>query len=163
MVKNLPANAGDIRDPCSIPGLGRSLGGGHSNPLQYSCLENPHGQGILEGYSPWSHKESDTTEAAAHVDFFMIHLSHLYMTTGKIIALTTQAFVSKILSLLLNTLSRFVTAFLPRSKHLLILWLQSLSPVVLEPKKVKSVTISTFSPSICHEVIRLNDAMIFVF
>ena len=85
------------------------------------------------------------------------------MTTGKIIALTTQTFVSKILSLLLNMLSRFVIAFLPRSKHLLILWLQSLSPVVLEPKKVKSVIISTFSPSICHEVIRLDDAMILVF
>ena len=101
--------------------------------------------------------------SSTHVAFFMIHLSHLYMTTGKIIALTTQTFVSKILSLLLNMLSRFVIAFLPRSKHLLILWLQSLSPVVLEPKKVKSVIISTFSPSICHEVIRLDDAMIFVF
>ena len=63
VVKNLPANAGDIRDKSSIPGSGRSPGGGHGNPLQYSCLENPHGQRSLEGYSPLGHKESDATEA----------------------------------------------------------------------------------------------------
>ena len=63
MVKNLPANAGDLRDAGSIPGLGRSPGGGHGNPLQYSCLENPHGQRSLEGYSPWGSKEWDMTEA----------------------------------------------------------------------------------------------------
>ena len=62
VVKNPPANAGDIRDVGSIPGLGRSLGGGHGNPLQYSYLENPHGQRSLEGYSSWGCKESDTTE-----------------------------------------------------------------------------------------------------
>ena len=62
MVKNLPASAGDIRDSGSIPRLGRSPGGGHGNPLQYSCLENPHGQRSLAGYSPWGHKESDETE-----------------------------------------------------------------------------------------------------
>ena len=92
----------------------------------------------------------------------MVQLSHPYMTTGKTIALTIQTFVCKEMSLLLNTLSRFVIAFLPRSKHLLISWLQSPSSVILEPKKIKSVTASTFSPSICHEVMGL-DAMILVF
>ena len=74
------------------------------------------------------------------------------MTTGKITALTTQTFVIKVMSLLCNTLSRFVIAFLSRSKHLLISWLQSPSTVILLPKKRKSVTASTFSPFICHEV-----------
>ena len=60
--KNPPANTGDLRDSVSVPGLGRSPGEGHGNPLQYSCLENPHGQKSLEGYSPWCHKELDTTE-----------------------------------------------------------------------------------------------------
>ena len=73
--------------------------------------------------------------------FFIVQLSHPYMTTGKTIALTTQTFVGKVISLLFNTWSRFVTAFLPRSKHLLISWLQSLSAVILEPKKIKSVTV----------------------
>ena len=66
VVKNLPDSAGDIRDSGSIPGLGRSPGGGHGNPLLYSCLENPHGQRSLAGYSPWSHKESDATELTQH-------------------------------------------------------------------------------------------------
>ena len=74
------------------------------------------------------------------------------MTTGKTIALTRWTFVGKVMSLLFNTLSRFVIAFLPRSKHLLISWLQSPSAVILETKKIKSVTASTFYPSICHEV-----------
>ena len=87
----------------------------------------------------------------------MVQLSHPYMTTGKNIALTIWTFVSKVMSLLSNTLSRFVIAFLPRSKGLLIPWLQSPSTVILEPKKIKSV-----SPSICHEVMGL-DAMILVF
>ena len=84
------------------------------------------------------------------------------MTTGKTIALTRRTFVGKVMSLLFNMMSRLVIAFLPRSKHLLILWLQSLSTVILEPKKIKSVTVSTFPPSICHEVKGL-DAMILVF
>ena len=75
-----------------------------------------------------------------HSAFFMVQLSHPYMTTGKTIALTTQTFVGKVISLLFNTWSRFVTAFLPRSKHLLISWLQLPSAVTLEPKKIKSVT-----------------------
>ena len=72
--------------------------------------------------------------------------------TGKTTALTIQTFVGKVMSLLFNTLSTFVIVFLPRSKHLLISWLQSLSAVILEPKKMKSVTVSIFFPSICHEV-----------
>ena len=84
------------------------------------------------------------------------------MTTGKTIALTRWTFVSKVMSLLFNMLSRFVIAFLPRSKHVLISWLQSLSTVILEPKKIKSVTISIFSPSLCHEVMGL-DTMILIF
>ena len=84
------------------------------------------------------------------------------MTTGKTIALTRQTFVCKVMSLLFNMLSRLVIAFLPRSKRLLISWLQSLSTVILEPKKIKSVTVSIVSPSICHEVMG-PDAMILVF
>ena len=95
-------------------------------------------------------------------DFFMVQLSHPYMTTGRTISLTMQSFVGKVISLLLNTLSRFVIAFLPRSKSLLISWLQSPSAVTLEPKKIRSVTVSIFSSSICHNVMGL-EAMILVF
>ena len=85
--------------------------------------------------------------------FFMIQCSHPYMTTGKIIALTIWTFVSKVISLLFNMLSRFVIAFLPKSKRLLISWLQSPSAVILEPKKIKSVTVSTFPLCVWHEMI----------
>ena len=88
--------------------------------------------------------------------------SHIHTTTGKTIALTRRTFVSKVMSLLFNTLSKFVIAFLKRSKNLYILWLQSLSKVILEPKKMKSIIISTFCLSICYEVMRA-DAIIFVF
>ena len=91
----------------------------------------------------------------------MVQLSQPHMTTGKTIDLTTWTFVSKVMSLLFNSLSRFVIAFLPRSKHLLISWLQSPSAVILKLKKIKSVTVSIFSPSICHEVMGL-DAIILV-
>ena len=84
------------------------------------------------------------------------------MTTGKTMALTRQTFVDKITSLLFNMLSRLVITFLPRSKHLLISWLQSPSAVILEPRKIKSATVSTVSPSISHEVMG-PDAMIFIF
>ena len=84
------------------------------------------------------------------------------MITGKTVALTRQTFVGKVMSLLFNTLSRFVIAFLPRSKCLLISWLQSPSAVILEPPKIKSVSISIFSPSVCYEVMG-PDAMILVF
>ena len=94
-----------------------------------------------------------------HSAFFMVQLSHPYKTTGKIITLTIWTFVGKVMSLHFNMLSRLVIAFLPRNECLLISWLQSPSAVILEPKKIKSVTVY---PSICHEVMGL-DAMIFVF
>ena len=94
--------------------------------------------------------------------FFIVQLSHPYMTTGKAIALTRQTFVSNVMSLLFNMLSRLVIAFLSRSEHLLISWLQSPSSVILESKKIKFFTFSIVSPSICHEVME-PDAMIFVF
>ena len=94
--------------------------------------------------------------------FFIVQLSHPYMTTGKTIALTRQTFVGKIMSLLLNMLSRLIITFPKRSKHLLISWLQLPSAVILEPRKIKSATVSTVSPSICYEVMGL-DAMIFIF
>ena len=94
--------------------------------------------------------------------FFTVQLSHSYMTTGKTIALTRQTFVGKVISLLFNMLSMLVITFLLRSKRLLISWLQSPSAVILEPQKIKSDTVSTVSPSICHEVM-VPDAMIFVF
>ena len=97
-----------------------------------------------------------------HSAFFTVQLSHPYMTTGKTIALTRRTFVGKVMSLLLNMLSRLVITFLPRSKRLLISWLQSQSAVILKPPKIKPVTVSTVSPSICHEVMG-PDAMIFVF
>ena len=97
-----------------------------------------------------------------HSAFFTVQISHSYMTTGKTIALTRWTFVGKGLSLLFNMLSRLVITFLLRSKHLLISWLQSPSAVILEPKKINSLTVSTFSPSICLEVMG-PDVMIFVF
>ena len=95
-----------------------------------------------------------------HSAFFMVQLSHLYMTVGKTIALTI--WTSKLMSQLFNMLSRLVIAFLPRSKHILISWWQSPSAVILGPKKRKSLTVFSFFPSICHEVMGL-DAMIFIF
>ena len=94
--------------------------------------------------------------------FFTVQLSHPYMTTEKTIALTRRTFVGKVMSLLFNMLSRLVITFLPRSKRLLISWLQSPCAVILEPQKIKSDTVSTVSPSICHEVMG-PDAVIFVF
>ena len=95
-------------------------------------------------------------------DYFIVQLSHPYITTGKTLALTIRIFVGKVMSLLFNTLSSFVIAFLPRIKCLLISWLQSRSIGILEPKKIKSVTVFTASLSICHEVMGL-DAVIFIF
>ena len=110
-------------------------------PLQHSYLENPMDAGAW-----WA----------------AVHGAHPYMTTGKTIALTRWIFVGKVMSLLLNMLSRLVITFLPRSKHLLISWLQSPSAVILEPKKIRSDTVSTVSTSISHEVMG-PDAMILVF
>ena len=97
-----------------------------------------------------------------HSAFFIAQLSHPYMTTGKTIALTRRTLVDKVMSRLFNMLSRLVITFLPRSKCLLISWLQSPSAVILEPLKIKSATVSTVSPSICYEVIG-PDAMILLF
>ena len=93
--------------------------------------------------------------------FFVVQLSYPYITTGKTIALTRQTFVGKVMSLLFNMLFRLVITFLQRSKHLLISWLQSLSAMILEPENIKSVIVSTVSPSICHDVMG-PDAIILV-
>ena len=97
-----------------------------------------------------------------HSAFFTVQLSHPYVTTGKTIALTRWTFVGKVMSLLLNMLSRLVITFLPRSKRLFISWLKSPSAVILEPRKIKYDSVSTVSPSICHEAMG-PDAMILVF
>ena len=96
--------------------------------------------------TPKSLLQHHSSKASIHQRsaFFMVQLSHLYTTTGETIALTIWTFVSKVMSLLFNTLSRFVIAFLPRSKHLLISWLHSPSTVILEPKKIKSATVFHF-------------------
>ena len=96
-----------------------------------------------------------------HSVFFIVQLSHPYMTTGKTLALARWTFDGKVISLLFNMLSRLVIAFLPRRKRHLISWLQSPAAVIWEPPKIKSATVSTVSPSICHEVMGL-DAMILV-
>ena len=96
---------------------------------------------------------SSKASILCHSGFFMVQLSHPYMTTGKTIALTRWTFVGKVMSLLLNMLSRLVITFLPRNKRLLTSWLQSPSVVILEPRKIKSDTVSTVSPSISHEVV----------
>ena len=104
-------------------------------------------QGTLESLQHHSSKASLLRCSA----FFIVQLSHPYMTTGKTIGLTRWTFVDKVMSLLFNMLSRLITTFLLRSKRLLISWLQSPSAVILESKKIKSVTVSTVSPSIGHE------------
>uniref|UniRef100_A0AC11D289 Uncharacterized protein n=1 Tax=Ovis aries TaxID=9940 RepID=A0AC11D289_SHEEP len=116
-------------------------------------------QGTLK--SLLQHHSSEASILQCSV-FFTVQLSHPYMTTGKTIALTRWTLVGKVMSLLLNMLSGFVITFLPRSKRLLISWLQSPSAVILEPPKIKSDTVSTVSPSISHEVMG-PDAVIFVF
>ena len=116
-------------------------------------------QGALKSLLQHHSSEASIFQRSA---FFTVQLSHPYMTTGKTIALTRQTFVGKVMSLLFNMLSRLVITFLPRSKRLLISWLQSPSAMILELQKIKSATVSTVSPSICHEVMGL-DAMILVF
>ena len=105
---------------------------------------------------------SSKVRTLQHSAFFIVQLSHPYVTTGKTTAFTRRTFVGKLMSLLLNMLSRLVITFLPRSKHLLISWLQSPSAVILEPRKIKSATVSTISLSICQEVMG-PVAMILVF
>ena len=106
-------------------------------------------QGTLKSLLQHHNSEASILQ---HSAFFIVQLSHPYMTAGKTIALTRRNFVGKVMSLLLNMLSRLVITFLPRSNCLLISWLQSPSAVILEPKKIKSDTVSTVSPSISHEV-----------
>ena len=127
--------------------------------FRMDCLDFLAVQGTLKSlFQHHSSKASILRRSA----FFIVQLSHPYITTGKSIDLTRWTFVGKVLSLLFNILPRLVITFLPRSKRLLISWLQSPSAVILEPPKIKSDTVSTVSPSISHEVIG-PDAMIFVF
>ena len=117
---------------------------------------------VVQGTLSLLQHHSSKTSILQCSAFFIVQLSHPHMTTGKTIALTRLTFVNKVISLLFNMLSRLVITFLPRSKHLYISQLQSPSAVILEPKKIKSLTVSTISPSVCHEVMGL-DAMILVF
>ena len=126
--------------------------------LQQLVMDREAWHAVIHGVT----KGLDMTEQLNWTAFFIVQLSHPYMTTGKTIALTRQTFVGKGMSLLLNMLSRLVITFLPRSKCHLISWLQSPSAVILEPQKIKSATVSTVSLSICHEVMG-PDAMILVF
>ena len=116
-------------------------------------------QGVLKSLLKHHSSKTSILQCSA---FFMVQLSHPYTTPGKTIALTIQTFVGKVMSLLFNMLSRFVIAFFPRSKHLLISWLQSPSAVILEPKRIKSVTASIVSSCICHDVMG-PDAMVLGF
>ena len=109
-------------------------------------------QGTLKSFLQHHSSKASILQRSA---FFIVQLSHPYMTTRKTIALTSWTFVGKVMSLLFNMLSRLVITFLPSSKCLLISWLQSPSAVILEPPKIKSATVSTVSPSICHEVMDL--------
>ena len=109
----------------------------------------------------FSQHHSSKASVLWHSVFFTVQLSHPYMTTGKTIDLTKQTFIGKVMSLPFNMLSRLVITFVPRSKRLLISWLQSPSAVIFKPPKIKPVTVSTVSPSICQEVMR-PDAMILV-
>jgi len=117
-------------------------------------------QGTLKSLLQHHNSKASILQRSA---FFTVQLSHPYMTTGKTIASTRWTFVGKVMSLLFNMLSRLVITFLPRSKRLLISWLQSPSAVILEPPKIKSATVSTVSPSISQEVDYGPDAMIFIF
>ena len=122
-------------------------------------LNLPAVQGTLKNLLQYHSSKASILRLSA---FFIAQLSHSYMTTGKTIAWTRRTFLGKVASLLLNMRSRLVITFLPRSKHLLISWLQSPSAVILKPPKIKSDTVSTVSPSISHEVMG-PDAIIFVF
>ena len=152
MVKNLPANAGNIRDAGLISGLGRSPGGGNGHPLHCSCLKNPVDRGTWQITVHWVAKNwtwlkwlsthakecihhNLKTLVLWHSSFFIVQFSHLYMATGKTIALTIKTFISKVMLLLFNTLSRFVRTFFSRSKCHLISWLLALSAVILSPRK----------------------------
>ena len=123
------------------------------------CFDLLAVQGTLKSLLQHHNLKASTFQRSA---FFMVQLSHLYMTTGTTIALTRQTYFGKVMSLLFNILSRLVITFLPRGKRLLISWLQLPSAETFEPQNIKSVTVSTVSTSICHEVMGV-DAMILVF
>ena len=127
--------------------------------FRMDCLDLLAVQGTLK--SLLQHHSSKASNLLCSA-FFIVQLSHPNMNTGKTIALTRQTFIDKVTSLLFNMLSRLVITFLPRSKRHLISWLQLPSAVILEPRKIKLPTVSTVSPSICHQVMG-PDAMIFVF
>ena len=127
--------------------------------FRIDCFDLLAVQGMLN--SPLQHHSSKASILQPSA-FFMVQLSHPYMTAGKTITLSIWTFVDKVMSLLFNMLSRLVIAFLPRSKRLLISLLQSPSAVILEHPKIKSDTVSTVAPSICHQVMG-PDAMIFIF
>ena len=122
----------------------------------------PHRRQPTRLHRPWNSPGKNTGVGCHCSAFFIVQLSQPYMTTGKTIALTRQTFVGTVMSLLLNMLSRLVITFLPRSKCLLISWLQLPSAVILEPKKIKSLTTFHYFPCICHEVMG-PDAMNLVF
>ena len=127
--------------------------------FRMDCLDLPAVQGTLKSLLQHHSSKASILRCSA---FFIVQLSHPYMTTGKTIALTRWTFVGKVKSVPFNQVSWLVLAFLPRSKHLLLSWMQSPSAVILEPKKVKSVTVSIVSLSICQEAMG-PDAMILVF
>ena len=119
------------------------------SPLGWTGWISLH-QGTLKSLPQHHSSKASVLRCSA---FFIVQVSHPYLTTGKTIALTRRTFVGKVMSLLFNMLSRLVITFLPRNKHLLLIsWLQSPFAVILEPKKIKSATVSTVSPSTCHEV-----------
>ena len=135
--------------------------------FSFSISPSNEYSGLISWLSPRDSQESSPTPQFRSINSLAFSLlysptSHPYMTTGKTITLTRQTFVGKVMSLLFNMQSRLVIAFLSRSKHLLISWLQSPSAMILEPKKIKSVTASIVYPSICHEMLG-PDAMILVF
>ena len=115
-------------------------------------------QGILKSLLYHNNSKASMLRCST---FIMVQLSHPCVTTGKTIGLTIWTFISKVMSLLFNMLSRIVIAFVSRGKHLLISWLQSPSTVILEPMKIKSDTVSTFSPSVCHEMIEPDATILF--
>ena len=127
--------------------------------FRMDCLDLLAVQGTLKSLLYHHSSKASILHPSA---FFIVQLSHQYMTPRKTIVLTRWIFFGKLISLLFNMLCRLVITFLPRSKHLFISWLQSPSAVILEPPKIKSATVSTVSPSICHEVMGL-DVMIFIF
>ena len=128
----------------------------HSGPISFRMdwLDLLAVQGTLKSLLQHHSSKASILWCSA---FFIVQLSHPYMTTGKTIALTGQTFVDKVMSLLFNMLSRLVITFLPKSKHLLTSWLQSPSAMILEPRKIKSATVSNVSPSICLEVMGCHD------